>query len=280
MAYEPTVWKTGDIVSSERLNKIEEGIANAGGGSFDLSDRMAKGEGEGSVVEGRLEDDQYTNKNSATGVFAHAEGQGTEATGESSHAEGIKTKATGLASHAEGLFAVATGQHSHAEGYTTTASGDYSHAEGNQAEASGESSHAEGMAKALGRASHAEGISTKASGNCSHVEGYFTSVTGYCSHAEGDGTIAKGLCQHVFGCANVEDPASVNSERERSTYIEIVGNGTDDGMTHFNRSNARTLDWSGNEKLAGSLTLGTGSSDETTITPAQLKALIAMIPNS
>lgn len=26
MAYEPTVWKTGDIVSSERLNKIENGI--------------------------------------------------------------------------------------------------------------------------------------------------------------------------------------------------------------------------------------------------------------
>ncbi len=30
MAYEPTVWKTGDIVSSEKLNKIENSIANTG----------------------------------------------------------------------------------------------------------------------------------------------------------------------------------------------------------------------------------------------------------
>ena len=31
MNYIPTEWKTGDIVSSQRLNKMEEGIANAGG---------------------------------------------------------------------------------------------------------------------------------------------------------------------------------------------------------------------------------------------------------
>lgn len=29
MAYEPTTWVTGDIVSSERLNKMEQGIADA-----------------------------------------------------------------------------------------------------------------------------------------------------------------------------------------------------------------------------------------------------------
>lgn len=27
MAYEPTLWKTGDIVSSEKLNKLENGVA-------------------------------------------------------------------------------------------------------------------------------------------------------------------------------------------------------------------------------------------------------------
>lgn len=32
MAYEPTVWKTGDIVSSEKLNKLENGVANSGDG--------------------------------------------------------------------------------------------------------------------------------------------------------------------------------------------------------------------------------------------------------
>ena len=30
--YTPTVWKTGDVITAEKLNKIEEGIANAEGG--------------------------------------------------------------------------------------------------------------------------------------------------------------------------------------------------------------------------------------------------------
>ena len=32
MSYEPTNWKSGDTVTSAKLNKIEQGIANAGGG--------------------------------------------------------------------------------------------------------------------------------------------------------------------------------------------------------------------------------------------------------
>lgn len=34
MAYEPTVWKTGDVVTSEKLNKIENELANGGGGTY------------------------------------------------------------------------------------------------------------------------------------------------------------------------------------------------------------------------------------------------------
>lgn len=30
MSYEPTEWKTGDVITSEKLNKIENGIANSG----------------------------------------------------------------------------------------------------------------------------------------------------------------------------------------------------------------------------------------------------------
>jgi len=30
MSYEPTTWKSGDTVTSAKLNKIEQGIANAG----------------------------------------------------------------------------------------------------------------------------------------------------------------------------------------------------------------------------------------------------------
>lgn len=32
MSYEPTNWKTGDVVTSEKLNKLEEGVAEASSG--------------------------------------------------------------------------------------------------------------------------------------------------------------------------------------------------------------------------------------------------------
>lgn len=31
MSYEPTTWKDGDLVTSAKLNKMEQGIANGGG---------------------------------------------------------------------------------------------------------------------------------------------------------------------------------------------------------------------------------------------------------
>ena len=57
--------------------------------------------------------------------------------------------------------------------------------------------------------------------------------------------------QFVCGEYNeLDDSIAANSSR--GNYVEIVGNGTADN----NRSNARTLDWSGNETLAGGLTTG------------------------
>ena len=38
-----------------------------------------------------------------------------------------------------------------------------------------------------------------------------------------------------------------------------------------------TLDWSGNEKLAGSLTLGMNTQNEVTITAQELKALLGLL---
>ena len=32
MAYEPTVWQCGDVITAEKLNKIEQALANSGGG--------------------------------------------------------------------------------------------------------------------------------------------------------------------------------------------------------------------------------------------------------
>ena len=59
----------------------------------------------------------------------------------------------------------------------------------------------------------------------------------------GIGCVASGDEQVVFGVYN----------QPGNNYAEIVGNGSSDNA----RSNMRTLDWSGNETLAGGLTLGT-----------------------
>lgn len=217
----------------------------------------------------------------ASGGASHAEGTQTEASGISAHAEGRETVASDTAAHAEGDTTTASKSGAHAEGHLTTASGYYSHAEGEESVASGNASHAEGYGEASGPGSHAEnggtasgmdshaeGGGTVASGSYSHAEGDSTTASGIQSHAEGEGTIAKCLSQHVFGEYNVPDPS--DNTITRGTFVEIVGNGT--GMSA--RSNARTLDWSGNESLAGGLTLGMGSALESFISPLQLRSML------
>lgn len=198
--------------------------------------------------------------NTTVGNYSFAFGSSIEASGENSHAEGAGTKATGTQSHAEGAGTTASGGQSHAQGSTTTASGVNSHAQGSSTTASGANSHAEGdSTTASNSQAHAEGSGTTASGVGSHAEGGGTVASGVSSHAEGGGTIANHKCQHVGGEFNVADP-SENPSNERGDYVEIIGNGT-----YSVRSNARTLDWDGNEELAGDLTIKKGTADETSV---------------
>ena len=124
--------------------------------------------------------------------------------------------------------------------------GEYAWAEGKGTIASGKRSHAEGgSTKSSGSASHAEGVSTTASGDYSHAEGISTTASGDYSHAEGIGTIAQGASQHVQGKNNIAD----------TTSAHIVGN----GGSYSNKSNAHTLDWSGNAWFAGDVYTGSTS---------------------
>ena len=154
-----------------------------------------------------------------------------------------KNNPVGTGSFSMGRKASSTiGNNSHAEGNNTTASGNNSHAEGNNTTASGTGSHAEGSyTTASGDNSHAEGSYTTASGMDSHAEGLSTTASGTGSHAEGLYTTASGRHQHVQGKYNIED------SQER--YAHIVGNGDSD----TSRSNAHTLDWSGNAWFAGTV---------------------------
>ena len=129
----------------------------------------------------------------------------------------------------EGNFSVAIGDSCTASAPDSVAMGDSSVASGNYAIAGGLASTASG-ATAI-----AIGVSCEASGNR--------------SQALGSGTIANHKSQHVFGEYNTADGTA--SAGARGNYVEIVGNGT--GANANQRSNARTLDWSGNEVLAGGL---------------------------
>lgn len=133
------------------------------------------------------------------------------------------------------------GDYSFVAGDNNDANGDYSVAMGHGCSVSGEAAQAFGLSSAFGDYSHAEGYTSAAGGNYSHAEGSGTRANGESSHAEGSATIASSANQHVSGIYNIEDNAD--------TYAEIIGNGTADNA----RSNARTLDWSGNEVLAGDL---------------------------
>lgn len=171
----------------------------------------------------------------------------------------------------EALEAHFPGNGKFVSGTGCTADGTDAHAEGASSSASGNASHAEGSSEASGRAAHSEGEGN-ASGDCAHAEGYLTVASGDNAHAGGSQTIANHACQHVFGEFNEEDPSTAAAS-VRGNYVEIVGNGTNG----LNRSNARTLDWSGNEALAGSLTLGAGTLAEVTMTAAQLTQLLALL---
>lgn len=201
----------------------------------------------------------------ASGIYSHAEGYCTVASGRYSHAENRSTSAFGDYSHAEGEGTIASNRYTHAEGMTTIASRDGAHAEGMNTVASGWASHAEGEDNvASGASAHAEGYKTTASADNSHAEGYYTTASGPYSHSEGNYTIAQRKSQHVFGEYNISDIGGTNTN-SKGNYIEIVGNGTSDSA----RSNARTLDWSGNEVLAGKLTVGLAPTNAMDVTTKQ-----------
>lgn len=100
-------------------------------------------------------------------------------------------------------------------------------------------------------------------GDNSLAQGYSTTASGTYSYSGGYGTTAQTKSQHVFGEHNILD--TQGSTTARGQYVEIVGNGASADA----RSNARTLDWNGNEWIAGTLTAAQGINlayPETTVT--------------
>ena len=229
----------------------------------------------------------------ASGYNSHAEGCSSKATGAYSHAEGYggtytlngksyTSEARGTSDHVEG-YQCETDQRqpgNHAEGYQTHAMGGAAHSEGSGTIASGANSHAEGVgAESAGYTSHAEGQYTKATGAASHVSGRYNVEDDYSNWEEwvadkqyhvGDKvkvTSTSDNSTYVTGyiCNTDNSDSTFNNNHwtydTYRDYAEIIGNGIDDS----NRSNARTLDWEGNEELAGDLTVNKGTANEVSV---------------
>lgn len=90
------------------------------------------------------------------------------------------------------------------------------------------------------------GENTVASAPRAIADGYETSASGRDAHASGRNTIAKRAMQTAVGGFNVADPSDGDGS-VKGKFIEIVGNGT----SKTDRSNARAVDWDGNEYLKG-----------------------------
>ena len=243
---------------AEGKNTTSTGIgSHVEGFNSEAHGEASHAEGYGTNALGYYSHAEGTNTQ-AYGDNSHSEGYVTVARGDNSHAEGFSTEAYGDCSHVEGSINHANGDYSHAEGYNVLAEGNYSHAEGEYTRSEGEGSHAEGTGTlADGYGAHAEGGASRAEGYLSHAEGDGAYASGYVSHAEGYATKAYGDCSHAQGYdteAHVDRQfvfVSYNEIDYSNEFVEIVGNGSNGN----NRSNARTLDWQGNEVIAGKLTI-------------------------
>ena len=186
------------------------------------------------------------------------------------------------------------GTNSLAMGYNTTASGNYSQAMGDSTTASGGNSHAEGYGTSAAElAAHAEGYTTKAQGRYSHSENIYTIANGYSTHASGIYNKAMTIypdwtantsyavgdgCTYsnfYYKCIQANNDSEFDASKWAiSYYINskeafVVGNGTADNA----RSNALTLNWTGDLHLMGDIYTG-ANADGTSGTK------LARIPNA
>lgn len=150
--------------------------------------------------------------------------------------EGRNGIASDADAHAEGNSCTASGAQSHAEGYNCTAGYAKSHAEGDSTTVGYDSSYG------FSNGAHAEGVGTTAKGTGAHAEGYYTTAYGEGSHASGIQTTVT---------SNIGAAAVGKYNNYQSGDLFEVGNGTSSS-----RSNAFTVDSSGNATVKGTLTAG------------------------
>ena len=232
------------------------------------------GDGQFSTVQG-----VYT---IASEHATHAEGTGSNAGGPHAHAEGYYTLADSFASHAEGRETMATGYGSHAEGWGTMATGDSSHAAGNYTVANQYGMYVFGDFNQVFDDMWFEVVNPITQTLSSTVEFYcsdeytFDTSTGiftlvnpklqtgvsigkYCVSSslniDNLTSITKVISKAGVNKYNTLDYTRRSKRTNRGDYVHIVGN----GVSENTRSNAHTLDWSGNAWYSGDVYVGSTS---------------------
>lgn len=221
-----------------------------------------KGGSNGSFVIGNS--NKANNSSYILGAGNITSANNTVVVGTNNEVSATWSSAFGAGNTVSGQFSIAVGDYNEATGQACSALGYGNQSTGTGSVATGRNTIASG------NGSFASGRDTQALGNYSIAFGRYGIANGYYSSVNGYKTLSTHKAQFVFGEFNDSDTGT-GSASERGNYVEIVGNGTADDA----RSNARTLDWDGNEKLAGSMTLGMGTANETELTAAQLNTLVS-----
>ena len=277
-----TVGAKGSYTGCEIFNDYENNISS---GWYDHAEGIAtKTNGRAAHAEGE--------NTQSIGQATHAEGYYTIASIVGAHAEGARTEANGAYSHAEGNYSKAQADGSHAEGYYTEASGNYSHTQGYHTVATHPNQNVIGAYNIIENphvieiALEREGFSGRNSLYRLSTEPVFNSETGYFNLPEAtvlatSNSITEGDFIYRHADKILDKQSSENMltsyykigtfiENDRKTgtnyyeavqyttsikdymkasYVHVVGNGT----STSERSNAHTLDWSGNAWYAGTI---------------------------
>lgn len=235
MAYEPHTWVADELITHEKLNHMETGIAGSVPPERTVNNKalssnitLSASDVNAVPTSRKINGQPLTsdiNIETGGGVGKSLAGQSVKPTSEATVTAGTGSEifndyrertfsSGGTANHGN----VASGQYSHAEGEATTASDWGTHAEGIYSIASGQGSHAEGaFCTASGQSAHVEGTSCEALGDGSHAGGAHSTARGEDSFSQGYLCVANAKYQTVIGAHNVE---STNV-----TDKFIIGNG-------------------------------------------------------
>ena len=237
-------WEYGPIASSTHSIAIGNGTASTGGGAIAIGSGLPARDPAGGVVasgNNSIAIGQAGGSNKkllAAAKLAIALGSACQSTAELAFSQGRDNTSSGLAS-------IATG-------HANTAYGDYSEVGGMYNTAYGRSSIVKGKYSVPDDPSTLPNFEQKVYNPGDAIKHIPINVSN-----PGDRVI-RIICKYTDDCTNSED---INPSKWENDYhlnfAEIIGNG--ESAVSYDRSNARTLDWDGNEHLKGQLFVGSNA---------------------